>query len=322
MAVLDCALSSPVFAWFGALSLGYLTLSVAFKLLQGFCAHIVSEWWVTDLRKYGGWAVITGATDGIGKAYAMELAKKGFDVVLISRTMEKLMKVANEIESQTGRKTRVIQADFTRGPEILQSLEEGLKDLDVGILVNNVGMTYSESTARFLEVPDVKKSTVAVINCNIMSMIQMIQIILPCMVERKKGLIINISSEAGTRPYPMITLYSATKAFMDFFSCGLHTEYKSYGVTVQCVMPLMVSTNMTRNVETNRLVKSPESFAREALNTVGYTKRTSGCLSHSLQSYFLHRIFPDFFLQSTMCSDFFEAINKSLEMKFKINKKN
>ncbi|CAI9587287.1 unnamed protein product [Staurois parvus] len=236
--------------------------------------------------------VVTGATDGIGKAYARELAKRGLDVVLISRTLEKLKKVAAEIEKEFGRKTRVIQVDFTNGSHIYQKIKEELEDLEIGILVNNVGMNINQDPCKYMNIPNRDQMLDKIINCNIMSVLWMTQIILPQMLQRKKGLIINLSSEVGNRPYPMSLVYSSTKVFVDFFSRGLHVEYKSKGITVQSVMPLLVSTDMTYKMKTNIFVKSPDDFACEALNTVGYTSRTSGCLSHSLQSYAID-LFPD-----------------------------
>ncbi|XP_053574299.1 very-long-chain 3-oxoacyl-CoA reductase isoform X2 [Bombina bombina] len=277
-------LCSQGFTLLGVLTFCYLIVSQGWKLLHGFRIHIVSRWWKPNLKKYGDWAVVTGATDGIGKAYAEELARRGLNIVLISRTLEKLQKVSKEIEKQSGRKTKVIQVDFTKGSEIYKPIEEGLKGLDIGILVNNVGMATG-SRIQFLSIPDLKQQLADIINCNITSVVQMTRIVLPKMVEKKKGLIINVSSEAGTRPYPMLTVYSATKVFVDYFSRGIHAEYKSKGITVQCVMPLMVSTNMTKRIKTNLLVKSADSYAKEALNTAELTIRTSGCLSHSIQCW-------------------------------------
>ncbi|XP_063786204.1 very-long-chain 3-oxoacyl-CoA reductase-B-like [Pseudophryne corroboree] len=293
----DCLLSHGIHL-LGVLALSYLVLKQSWRLLKGFRTHILSRWWRTDLRKYGGWAVVTGASDGIGKAYAEELARRGLNVVLISRTLKKLQSIAEGIELQTGRKTKIIQVDFTGGPENYPKIEEGLKDLEIGILVNNVGMVYGEGVPKFLDVPDVNQSLNDIINCNILSAVHMTRLILPQMVARKKGLIINISSEAGYRPLPFLTVYSATKAFVDFFSRGLHAEYKSDGITVQSVLPLMVSTHMLLfKTEANIIIKKAEDFAREALNTVGYTTRTSGCLSHSIQSYVLEH-----FLQRSVSS--------------------
>ncbi|XP_075711654.1 very-long-chain 3-oxoacyl-CoA reductase-B-like [Rhinoderma darwinii] len=296
----------------GHLALFLLVLKLLWKVLKGFRIHFVSRLWRTDLKKYGGWAVVTGATDGIGKAYAEELAKRGFDIVLISRTLEKLKNVAEGIEKQTRRKTKVIQLDFTGGPEIYPKVEKELKDLDIGILVNNVGMTYNELPVLFLGVPDISKNATSIMNCNMMSAVQMTRIVLPKMIQRKKGLIINLSSEAGNHPVQMMTMYSATKAFLDYFSRGLNIEYKSKGITVQSVMPLAVSTNMTQNLQANLLVKSANEFAREALNTVGYTHRTSGCLSHSIQSFFLNLTVSDSLLSSRLIKSLIKKATQSV----------
>ncbi|XP_063305525.1 very-long-chain 3-oxoacyl-CoA reductase-like [Pelobates fuscus] len=297
---------TETFVLFGKVVAIYLVVSQGFKLIRGIRNHILSGWFQTDLKRYGRWAVVTGASDGIGKSYARELAKRGHDVVLISRTLEKLKNVASEIEQKYGRKTKIMQADFTRGSEMYQSIEDGLKGMEIGILVNNVGMTVCDPFERFLDIPNINKAVTDTINCNILSVLQMTRIVLPQMVQRNKGLIINLSSEAGNRPYPLLNVYSATKAFVDFFSRGLHTEYQSKGITVQCVMPLYVSTAMTSHIKTDFFVKSAGDFAREALNTVGYTNRTSGCLAHSLQSYAIDLLLPKSVFSMKIVTDLIE----------------
>ncbi|XP_040272764.1 very-long-chain 3-oxoacyl-CoA reductase-B-like [Bufo bufo] len=364
----------------GLLALSYLVLKQVWTMLIGMKTHILSRWWKTNLKKkYGGWAVVTGASNGIGKAYAKELARRGFDVVLISRSVEKLQNVADEIEKESQQKTKIIEVDFTEGTEIypkvekalkdldigilvvtgasngigkayakelarrgfdvvlisrsvekLQNVadeiekesqqktkiievdftegteiypkvEKALKDLDIGILVNNIGISYYPGARRFLEVPDVNKGISDIMNCNVLSMVHMTRIVLPRMVERKKGLIINISSAAGARPYPSLTMYCATKAFMDFFSRSLYYEYRSDGITVQSIMPHLVSTNMNFNMKTNIMVKTSDDFAREALNTVGYSHRNNGCLIHSFQDYILDQLLTETFMNSQIC---------------------
>ncbi|KAM4012603.1 very-long-chain 3-oxoacyl-CoA reductase-B-like [Anomaloglossus baeobatrachus] len=308
---MECLLSQAI-NLLGKVALGYLVLKQLWIVLRGLRVHFLSKVWRTDVKKYGGWAVVTGATDGIGKSYAEELAKRGFDIVLISRTLEKLKNVAKGIEEQTKRKTKVIQLDFTGGPEIYPKVEKELKDLDIGILVNNVGMAYSPEPTMFLNVPDLSQKITEIMNCNMMSAVQMTTIVLPKMVQRRKGLIINVSSQAGAHPYPMMALYSATKAFVDFFSRSLSIEYKSKGITVQSVLPMIVSTNMAQNLPTNALVKSAGDFVREALNTVGYTHRTNGCLSHSIQGYFINNIVSDELLGSKLMERFAKSVAKSM----------
>ncbi|XP_066514950.1 hydroxysteroid (20-beta) dehydrogenase 2 [Hoplias malabaricus] len=284
----------------GVTALFYL-LKWSWNCWRGLKVYILSQIWHTDVRKFGQWAVVTGATSGIGRAYALELAKRGLDIVLISRSEKKLSNVANEIESQYGRKTRIIQVDFTEGPSIYPAIAQQLADLEVGILVNNVGMNYASMFMHFLDIPDPEQKITEVINCNILSVTQMSRLILPQMIKRGKGLIINMSSEAASQPQPMLAVYSATKIFVTYFSRCLHAEYSSHGIIVQCVAPFVVSTNMTHNIEVNPLVKSADSFAREALNTVEYSTHTSGCLSHALQHIALSIFFPSWLRLSSFC---------------------
>ncbi|KPP67641.1 hypothetical protein Z043_113743, partial [Scleropages formosus] len=285
--------------------------------------------------------VVTGATSGIGRAYADELARRGLDLILISRSIEKLHTAAKEIESQYGRQTHVIQVDFTKGPSIYPIIAEKLQGLEIGILgnvlipgtkylcwrqalscnreqlswslcaVNNVGMNYAGMLVYFLDVPDPEKSITDVINCNMLSVAQMTRLVLPHMLERHKGLIINISSEAGSQPQPMLALYSATKVFVTYLSRSLTAEYRMQGITVQCVTPCVVSTNMTHNVEVGPLVKSASAFAYEALNTVGYSNYTSGCLLHALQHIALCIFFPGWLRLSTFCMRYTEKFAQS-----------
>uniref|UniRef100_A0A803T4R4 Hydroxysteroid 17-beta dehydrogenase 12 n=1 Tax=Anolis carolinensis TaxID=28377 RepID=A0A803T4R4_ANOCA len=120
----------------GAMAL-WMLLNISWVLWFKVRTHVLSEFRKgVDFSHYGTWAVVTGATTGIGKSYAHELAKKGLDIVLISRSMEKLKQVAAEIEELYGRNTRVIQADFTGGSEIYKSIEEALHGLEIGVLVH------------------------------------------------------------------------------------------------------------------------------------------------------------------------------------------
>ncbi|KAG7223242.1 hypothetical protein INR49_015598 [Caranx melampygus] len=235
-------------------------LRLAWRCWCGFREFVLSELWRVDLRRYGRWAVVTGATSGIGKAYATELAQRGLDVVLISRSNDKLQMVAKEIEDRYRRKTHTIQADFTDGHSIYPAIAKELQGLEIGVLVNNVGMTYSDNFAYFLEVPDAEQKITQLINCNMLSVPQI---------------------------------------FVAYLSQCLHAEYKSKGITVQCVAPFMVSTNMTKNMQVNCFVKSASGFVYEALNTVGHSIYTSGCLSHALQNVALTILMPDWLRMST-----------------------
>nr|XP_057943328.1 hydroxysteroid (20-beta) dehydrogenase 2 [Doryrhamphus excisus] len=283
----------------GGLTFFFYLLKTGGKFWCGFREFILSKFWQMDLRTYGQWAVVTGATSGIGKAYAMELARRGLNVVLVSRCDEKLRQVAKEIEGQHGKKTHTIRVDFTHDHNIYPFMAKQLQDLEIGILVNNVAMSYSDDFALFHEIACAEQKISEVINCNTLSVAQMTRLVLPGMLKRRKGLIINISSQVGIHAQPLLALYSATKAFVIYFSQCLQAEYKSKGITVQCVMPFLVSTNMNK-MKSSCLVKSATNFAREALNTVGYSSYTSGCLLHTVQRFAFGLLMPDWLRMSSI----------------------
>ncbi|XP_005384745.1 PREDICTED: testosterone 17-beta-dehydrogenase 3 isoform X1 [Chinchilla lanigera] len=238
------------------------------------------------LPSMGQWAVITGAGDGIGKAYSFELARRGLSVVLISRTLEKLQTIATEIEWTTGTSVKIIQADFTKD-DIYEYIKENLKGLEIGILVNNVGMLASRVPSRFLSTPDGIQS---LIHCNITSVIKMTQLVLRHMESRGKGLILNISSGAALRPWPLYSLYSASKAFVCTFSKALQVEYREKGIIIQALTPFAVSTSMTNHPDPSMMTKSADGFVKESLNYVMAGDEVCGSLAHEILGQLLNLI--------------------------------
>ncbi|XP_054253570.1 17-beta-hydroxysteroid dehydrogenase type 3 [Indicator indicator] len=222
--------------------------------------------------------VVTGAGDGLGKAYSFELAKRGLNVVMISRTLEKLQRVASEVEQTTGQKVKIIQADFTKN-SVYENIEKGLQGLDIGVLVNNVGMLHNPLPCRFLNGPDIDENLV---NCNIVSVVKMTKIILKQMEPRQKGLILNLSSGLGTFPCPLYTTYSASKAFISTFSKALQAEYKAKGIIIQALTPYGLSTPMTMYQKPGLITKTAEEFVRESLNYVTFGDEIFGCLAHEM----------------------------------------
>lgn len=178
----------------------------------------IEGWGCSDFH-FGILFSVTGSTDGIGKAYAEELAKRGVNIILISRNKEKLEAVSKSISETYKVETDFIVADFSKGRESYPAIKEALKDREIGILVNNVGMFYSY--------PDYFTSLSEdmlwdMININIASANMMTHIVLPGMVEKKKGAIVNVSSASCCQPTPMLTIYGASKVRWGIMFNGMH----------------------------------------------------------------------------------------------------
>ncbi|KAK4442157.1 3-ketoacyl-CoA reductase [Podospora aff. communis PSN243] len=224
-----------------------------------------------NLRKYGKkgtWAVVTGASDGIGKEFAFQLAAKGFNVVLVSRTQSKLDALAAEIEQKfSGVQTKTLAMDYTKDNDAdYERLAKLIKGLDVGILINNVGQSHSMPVS-FLETPADEMQNIVTVNC--LGTLKTTRVVAPILAERKKGLILTMGSFAGYMPTPYLATYSGSKAFLQHWSCSLAEELKPKGVDVQLVISYMVTTAMSKVRRTSLLCTSPKPFVRAALGKIG-----------------------------------------------------
>ncbi|KAG8849133.1 hypothetical protein FRB96_000919 [Tulasnella sp. 330] len=218
--------------------------------------------------KQGAWAVITGCTDGIGRAFALQLAEAGFNVVLLSRTQAKLTALAAEIESLFKVETRTCAIDFSlkendAGYAAATNLMSGIP---IGVLVNNVG-TSNLMPTNFDQIPD--EEIDAQLEVNIHAAVRMTRIVLPIMIERRKGLILNIGSLSGRSAAPMIATYSGTKAFLSVWSQCLAEEYRSLGIIVQNVPAAFVVTKLASIEGASFGVPMPKEFVKCVLAKIG-----------------------------------------------------
>jgi 17beta-estradiol 17-dehydrogenase / very-long-chain 3-oxoacyl-CoA reductase len=241
-----------------------------------------------NFKKYlktGSWAIVTGASEGIGRSMAVELAKQGLNVCVIARTKSKLAEVVAEVQ-QLKVKGTAVEFDFgaATGASYKQLFAE-LDKLDVAILVNNVGINY-EYANYFAEVDVETDLRLLKVNCE--SQIQMTKYFLRRLQDKKGGAIVNLSSFTATgAPMPMLATYAATKSFNRGFSNALSFEVASRGIDVLTVMPNLVISKMTQGASTRApkpsfLKVSSSSMARQTLQKLGSTMETAGHVNHCI----------------------------------------
>merc|ERR1719277_447218 len=268
------------------------------KTLQGLAAlHAFFMRGGNRLSKYGEWAIVTGATDGIGKAYAFELAKKGLSVLLLSRTEERLKEVETELKAKFGKvKVDHLAVDFGDfNAAARKKVEDKISSLDVGVLINNVGVSYP-FTKYFHELKD--DEVAGLVELNVNSTVWMTRLVLgnessAGMIKRKRGAIVNTSSAAGRMTSPLLAEYSGAKGFIENFSKSLKAELAPFKIHVQVQAPLFVATKMAKIRKTSLAVPSPASYARSAVAHIGYEDTVSPYWSHALQLWF-QRLLPEF----------------------------
>lgn len=188
---------------------------------------------MASVRNFRGkWALVTGASSGIGVALARELARHEAKLVLTARRRERLDALAEELTAQ-GREVRVISADLTR-PEDRQAIydETAGSGLEVEILINNAGLGHYGEFAT-LEL-DQELDQVRV-NCE--AVVHLTRLFVPQMVKRRRGWIMVLSSVASFQPIPYLTTYAATKGFDRFFALGLAEELAPLGIKVSALCP-------------------------------------------------------------------------------------
>ncbi|MCR6108929.1 SDR family oxidoreductase [Bacillus sp. A301a_S52] len=178
-------------------------------------------------------ALVTGASGGIGKQYAKELASKGSDVILVARSKEKLEALATELSSAYRIRTYSLPTDLSKADSVA-SLAQQIEDLNlnVDILINNAGFG---THGRFETIPNDQEQEM--INLNISTIVGMTHQFLPYMQQQKTGIIVNVASLSSFQPIPYMATYAATKAFVLSFTESLFAENRHLGVRVLALCP-------------------------------------------------------------------------------------
>ena len=213
--------------------------------------------------------LLTGASGGIGKAIANELSSLGADICLTGRNEEELIKLNNELEGDSD----YVLADLSKHSEIEKLVEDAENKLgQIDILINNAGITDDNI---FLRMSDEQWSNV--ININLTSTFKITKAAVKGMVKRRYGRVINITSVIGVLGGAGQANYSASKAAIIGMSKSLAQELGSRSITVNCIAPGFVETNMTAKLNDSR---KDEILKSIVLKRLGLPKDISGAVSY------------------------------------------
>jgi short-subunit dehydrogenase len=217
-------------------------------------------------KKYGNWALVTGATSGIGAELTSQIAAKGLNIILVARKEKELKEHADALSTRYGIETKYISADLatTEGVELVKKVGE-----DIGLLVIAAGVEVNGA----FEKTSIEKE-LKLIQINVVSTLQLAHYFSKGMVERKKGGILMVASLSGHMPNPYFSNYAGSKAYVLNFGASLYGELKPKGVDVSVLSPGLTKTPMVANngvdwSKTPMTAMEPSVVAEVGLNGLG-----------------------------------------------------
>ena len=222
----------------------------------------------TDFR--GKWALVTGASAGIGLAVAHELASRGAKLILTARRRDRLEALASTLRVET----RIVVADLNSpdAPQQIYDATEGA-GIPVDILINNAGLGHY---GEFYKLDPDHECSMVRVNCE--AVVRLSRLFIPRMVERRRGSMLVVASIAGFQPIPYDAVYAATKVFDRFFALALAAEVERFGITITALCPGTTETEFFDisgggGVFRRFGLQSSEDVARKAVAALARGKR-------------------------------------------------
>jgi len=242
-------------------------------------------------ERYGEWALVTGASAGIGAEFARALAREGVSCVLSARREERLAELAAELEQRHGVRTRVATADLSQPGEAFR-LAEQVADLEIGMLVNNAGVGYA---GRFHKLETTRLRDMVVLNC--VSPVVLTSLLLPAMRERGRGAVVVTGSVAGRQPLPLHSVYAATKAFDQLFGEAISVELRADGIDVVVIEPGPTDTEFQQVAgELGHPGEPPAQVVAVALDALGRQPSVVSGWMNWIRANLATRLFPRSFV--------------------------
>lgn len=214
-------------------------------------------------EKYGDWALVTGASSGIGEAFAKQFAKMGINLVIIARRFDRLKSLAELLEKEHQIKVIPLQLDLTDN-NFISKLDSNIADIDVGILINNAGAGLNGPFTGYN--PDDMQH---LIKLNCIAPVMLTNYFVQKMTQRKKSAIIFISSILGINSTPFVSVYSASKAFSYLLGGSLWFELRKNNIDVLTVTPGSTKTEFPRLNKKGKFQSAPEDIVNAVLDALG-----------------------------------------------------
>lgn len=237
-------------------------------------------------HRFGNWAVICDGAAPVALAYAKELARQGVSIIFITAEPNSVQDIAAFLPQAYAVETTVVFADFSLDPSAIKPIEMAIRGKDIGFLINCLEETLN-LPQNLIEVNE--ETLLSTVTKNTAVAVLMTRLVLPGMLQRSRGAVVNISSGACCRPLPRKVMLAASTGFLDQFSRALHLEYSSRGIFVQSLVPLQIASTR-RNIKEGWFVPEAELYANHAISTLGVSNRTSGYWPHTLQCALIRSI--------------------------------
>ncbi|TSA25639.1 MAG: SDR family oxidoreductase [Bacteroidetes bacterium] len=247
------------------------------------------------MENNGSTAIITGATSGIGKEFACRFAEKGYNLIITGRRKSELKKVAKAISTDYRVDVQVIIGDLA-DQQYRQELCNRIKEAcDIDALVNNAGFGIDQSFYT-IAIEEIR----SMILTHTLATVELTHAVLPGMIERRRGMIINVSSLGAFMPGLTRSLYLGTKSFVHYFTEALSTEVRPLGIRIQSLCPGMTRSDFHRNMQNEKLEKKlrliPFMSPEEVVNTslVSVEKGRIFCIPGAINKlfYFIAKVLP------------------------------
>ncbi|KAL9651286.1 hypothetical protein ABK040_001239 [Willaertia magna] len=246
--------------------LGLILLGLILKKVVSFVyIHFIYK---NSVNYRGKWVLVTGATAGIGEGFVREFARRGANLILAVRNEEKANKLKQEIQNKyTGVQIKIVIIDFEKDDRstIVTKLQEAIGNEKLAVAVNNVGVNNTDNMPFFFnEQPESDFDKLVKVNMH--SVISVTRAILPEKME-ERGAILNLSSYTAVYPTPVLSVYAATKSFINTLSVALKYEFPK--ISIYGLSPMWVKSDMTMIKKASLMKPEAVDYARATIDKIG-----------------------------------------------------